>query len=356
MLSPISRSAGQRVDEAEGGNEQCPPDKIPYEDELLATEVRDAEAKTPDVVPFQESKNVLNTRASQNPRQGKLVRKPKKSDLQPRFLKSANQHNKENGFSGYKFSANSLKKRSPGKDHTKASCNPFSFFTPKAPKFYSYADPSPAETQEHFETVVQAFPVFGGYLIGSGSSKGKKEKVANDENRQSAAENPECRARHERKRTAQFKQEARDQENAGEGQNRGQRQEQAQGAKEQVAKHVRRTTTLKDIMNHRSSSIKSRASFRMRQSSIGSSAARNQAEDAGLYEASQTHAVIGTADDNPNAKHLTTVPQDDTCFDESSTMKSMRRTAAMKRIQSPLGALLNHRSPSGQSSSSAQRQ
>ena len=119
---------------------------------------------------------------------------------------------------------------------------------------------------------------------------------------------------------------------------------------------MRRTTTLKDIMNHRSSSVQSRASFRMRQSSIGSSAARNQAEDAGLDEASQTHAVIGTADDNPNAKHLTTVPQDDTCFDESSTMKSMRRTAAMKRIQSPLGALLNHRSPSGQSSSSAQRQ
>ena len=96
----------------------------------------------------------------------------------------------------------------------KASCNPFSFFTPKAPKFLSYAASSPREGQENFQTVVQAFPVFGGYLIGSGNSKSKDHKIENDENCPSAVENPECAGRHERKRTAYFKQISRDQENA----------------------------------------------------------------------------------------------------------------------------------------------
>ena len=90
MLSPIIRSEGQREDDAEDGNEQCSQDKIPAEDELLATVVKDAATKTLDVMPFQESKNVLNTRISHNSRQVKLAKKPKQSDLQPRFLKSAN--------------------------------------------------------------------------------------------------------------------------------------------------------------------------------------------------------------------------------------------------------------------------
>ena len=104
-----------------------------------------------------------------------VVERPKTSLMksEPKFAAKStkNYKSKENIGAGYKFSANSLKRRSPmnkNERHAQLSanwgCKPFAFYTPQAPGIGANKD-------MNFESAVAEFPVFGGYLLDPENAK-----------------------------------------------------------------------------------------------------------------------------------------------------------------------------------------
>ena len=142
----------QDQDQIEDGSTQdCYPDKIPKETETI-TQLN--------VMPLNENRQTLN-----QPMLAEIPRTSLKKHM-PGFLNTTKaSKSKENGSNHYKFSANSLKKRSPMKKNVndRLSCLPFTYYTPQAQS--AFLNTPKASQDINCEQAVAAFPVIGGYLI-----------------------------------------------------------------------------------------------------------------------------------------------------------------------------------------------